>query len=476
MRKERQKWVPQVKEVRNFQPKPKDPPLLSHPPHLDPVSLQTAYPPHADWSAPLPDSPDSRTLRRKNRSSQNFKINKFLVSASTPEEILSQVAENLKLFNFVNLGTALYRLALVAQPLTPLHKQHLRNDPRLLGLLEEVGDTLEMDAKANNVEDLVLAPKELSNIVWAATKLGISDSLFFSRVERHLVKHMEFFDSVNLSLTLWGFAKMDIKSENLFVRAAPRVEFLLPEFEPHRICNTVWAFAKAGFANDRLFGLIAEECLRKINRFNHSNESMLLYSFALGGVKAPFLFSKMLARQLPAIQSREVADPRSLSNLLWGLAQLVESGQLSHQFKEAFAAVSSSALENMHRYSLTHMATLCSAFAKAGIQNEELFTLVSQECGGRDGLADPASLTDLLTLQEALNAFGHSSHDLDAQISKTTNIGKVVEQGVEQEGKCYKLFWDLVGTSLTALIVILIATIFKKTWGVKTGDDQESSL
>ena len=439
-------------------------------PPPEPLSLEAAYPPHPAWSAPSQtDSPEERTARRRNRGAVNFRINKSLVAADNADDILWVVANNLRLFNFVNLGTALYRLAVIAQPLTPLHKQHLRSDPRLRGLVGEVCDTLEIDVQADRSDQLVLAPKELSNIVWATTKLGLADTELFSKVEKHLLKYMGLFDSVNLSLTLWGFAKMDMKSEGVFRAAGPRVLELLPEFEPHRICNTVWAFAKSGFVDAVLFKAVAEECLRKVTRFNHSNESMLLYSYALAGVKVPLLFSKMMGRQLPAIKSREVADPRSLSNLLWALAEL----GLQNDFPEAFAVIGASSIENIHRYSLTHMATLCSAYAKAGVENRALFELVTEECAGRDGVNDPGSLGDLMTLKESLSKFGYDSELLRAQIDKMTHL-EVQAESPAEETKCNRLFWDLLGTSLTSVVVILVATMIKKFWGVRVGADDEA--
>ena len=427
----------------------------------------TIYPAHVSWTPPPQEQStrEERTLRRKKRAGANFRINKALVSAETPEEILVQVAGSIRYFNFVNLSTALYRLALVAQPLTQIHKAHVRSDPRLFALLMELTDTLSIDAEADCSDDLVLPPKELSNVVWAATKLGINDPAMFDQVQAHVIKHVDTFDSVNLSLTLWGLAKMDIKSPDVFRVAEGRIEQLLYEFEPHRICNAVWAFAKAGFATERFFLVIADECTRKLNKFNHSNESMLLYAYALGGVHAPLLFQRMMARQIPVIKSREVADPRSLSNLLWAMAEL----QLQNIYGEAIEAIGQSAVENIHRYSLTHMATLCSAFAKASVRNDPLFELISRECETREGVNDPACLADLTKLKESLAAFGFKSDLVSEQVVKLTSLEQQtkVETSVKEESKWVKVAWDLLGTTLVAICVIVVASLVKKYFAIK---------
>ena len=302
---------------------------------------------------------------------------------------------------------------------------------------------------------MVLAPKELSNVIWAATKLGLNDPVLFQAVAIHVSRHMAHFDSVNLSLTLWGFAKMDMKAPEMFAASRKRVEELLPEFEPHRICNTVWAFAKTGNVDLHLFKRIAEESLRKMHKFNHSNESMLLYSYALGHVHAPLLFKKAMAQQLPAIQSGEIQDPRSLSNLLWAISEL----DLSSEFPALYDAVTTSATTNIHRYSITHMATVASAFAKAGVSANELFLLMAHECGMRP-IDDNSQWADLVVLNDAFETFGISSGAIKETIVRVTECQKVANN-LDRHQKLTTLMTDLVGTSILAAGILIVAALVR---------------
>jgi len=295
----------------------------------------------------------------------------------------------------------------------------------------------------------------LSNIIWAATKLGLNDAKLFDAVSKHVVRHMSHFDSVNLSLTLWGFAKMDMRAPEMFDAARPRIIELLSEFEPHRICNTVWAFAKTGNTELELFKLIAEESLRKLHRFNHSNESMLLYSYALGHVHAPVLFRNAMAQQLPAIKSGEVQDPRSLSNLLWAISEL----NLSQEFRNLYDVIAVSATANIHRYSLTHMATVASAYAKSNIRSDELFQLMSSEAANRP-FDDASQWADLVVLDGAFEHFG-----LDSGVVKET-INKVKEQQEvsdehDRRVKIRNMVTDLVTTSVMAAFVLIVAALMR---------------
>ena len=301
----------------------------------------------------------------------------------------------------------------------------------------------------------MLAPKELSNIIWAATKLGLNDVVLFNAVSKHVSRHMAHFDSVNLSLTLWGFAKMDMKAPEMFMAARGRVEELLPEFEPHRICNTVWAFAKTDNVDLHLFKKIAEESLRKLHRFNHSNESMLLYSYALGHVHAPVLFRKAMAQQLPAIESGEIQDPRSLSNLLWAISEL----NLSTEFQNLYDAVAESAVSNIHRYSITHMATVASAFAKANVHAHQLFTLMAQECSTRP-IDDNSQWSDLVILNQAFETFSMDSGIIHEIITRVADEQEKAKVDTRKE-KLNTLVTDLVGTSILAAGVLLVASLVR---------------
>lgn len=405
----------------------------------------------------LTNAAEQKRSQRKKKSPANFRLNKMLVKAETAEDVLAIVETSIAEFNIVNIGTALYRLALVGGNLSGYERDAIRLDQRFNQLVGEIVETLDADSESPSLQQVVLAPKELSNIIWAATKLGLNDPTLFNAVSRHVIQHIEHFDSINLSLTLWGFAKMDMKAPAMFREARNRVKYLLPEFEPHRICNTVWAFAKTGNTDVDLFRAIADESVRKLPRFNHSNESMLLYSFALGHVHAPTLFRKAMAQQLPAIQSGEIQDPRSLSNLLWAISEL----ELANEFRSLYDAVATSAVANIHRYSLTHMATITNAYAKADIRADNLFILIAQEAGNR-AIEDETQWSDVLTLQQSFDHFEMDSGKLKEVASRLNEFQREPNEEIQGETKMKLLMKDLCITSIIAGIVLLLAALVRR--------------
>lgn len=399
---------------------------------------------------------EEKRQKRKKKSPINFRLNKSLVRAETTEEVLVVVSDSIQDFNIVNIGTALYRLALVGGSSSPSARDNLRGDERFILLITEIIETLQSDTTSDSLQHLTIAPKELSNLIWAATKLGLSDPVLFEAVSRHVIRHMELFDSVNLSLTLWGFAKMNQNSVEMFQAAIPRVKELLHSIEPHRMCNLVWAYAKTSNVDLELFRLIAEEALRKLHRFNHSNESMLLYSYALAHVHAPMLFKKAMSQQLPAIKSGEVEDPRSLSNLLWAISEL----NLHDEFRVLYEEVAKSCTSNIHRYSLTHMATIASAYSKANIRNDELFQLMANECMNRP-VDEPGLWPDLVILNDAFENFQMDSGIVRETINRAGQEEEILKEQ-ERQAKVKTLVTDLVGTSAIAAIVLIIAALLRQ--------------
>lgn len=101
-------------------------------------------------------SVEEKRLRRKRKSQVNFRLNKTLVRAETTDEVLSVVGESIKEFNIVNIGTALYRLALVGGNASPSSRDILRNDSRFCELIDEIVDTLKMDGQVETLDKVWL--------------------------------------------------------------------------------------------------------------------------------------------------------------------------------------------------------------------------------------------------------------------------------------------------------------------------------
>jgi hypothetical protein len=162
-----------------------------------------------------------------------------------------------------------------------------------------------------------------------------------------------------------------------------------------------------------------------------------------------------MAQQLPAIKSGEVQDPRSLSNLLWAISEL----NLAQEFRGLYDIIAASATANIHRYSLTHMATVASAYAKADIRSDELFQLMATESANRP-FDDASQWADLVVLDGAFEHFALDSGVIRETIAKVKQEQEVSDEN-ERRAKIKNMVTDLITTSVMAAFVLIVAAMMR---------------
>jgi len=110
---------------------------------------------------PVPSAADQKRSMRKRKAPINFRLNKILVRAESSDEVLGVVGENLNDFNIVNIGTALYRLALVGGSQSPSSRDSIRVDPRFSQLIDEIVETLEGDSERDSLQHVCFLTSQL---------------------------------------------------------------------------------------------------------------------------------------------------------------------------------------------------------------------------------------------------------------------------------------------------------------------------
>jgi hypothetical protein len=103
---------------------------------------------------PKHNDQDQKRSMRKRKAPVNFRLNKILVRAESSDEVLGVVGEHLSDFNIVNIGTALYRLALVGGSQSPSSRDNVRNDDRFIALIKEIVETLEVDSERDSLQQV----------------------------------------------------------------------------------------------------------------------------------------------------------------------------------------------------------------------------------------------------------------------------------------------------------------------------------
>mmetsp|Transcript_22176 Transcript_22176/g.47701 ORF Transcript_22176/g.47701 Transcript_22176/m.47701 type:complete len:580 (-) Transcript_22176:26-1765(-) len=190
-------------------------------------------------------------------------------------------------------------------------------------------------------------PQGLSNLLWAFVKAGASNPLLFEKVADHVVSLDDLgeFKPQELSSMVWAYAKAGARDPKLFDKVGNHIVSLddLSAFYPQSIANTVWAFAKAEVLHNPLFRKVADH----INSLNH-----------LSAYK-----------------------PQELSSMVWAYAN-VESLQPLIFDKVADHILS---LENLKEYKEQEIHDLARAFSKAGVQNSQLFDVLTAAAIERQG-------------------------------------------------------------------------------------------
>eukprot|EP00434_Breviolum_minutum_P027591 symbB.v1.2.024403.t1/scaffold2302.1/size82889/1 len=217
----------------------------------------------------------------------NVQLNQLIVHAGMPERILQIVDENFDQLNVVNLITALHRLASIS---LASRKAALRRELRFRRLVTRLSDTV------RKAEPSTLKPQDLSNAVWALTKLGIQNAILYNLLADRILLRMDDFKPVNLSMTLWAFARSGIYDEKLLAAASTEVKKQLDDFEPQQVANTAWAMAKCGYVDQELFERTAVHAMSALDTYQPMNFSMLVYAFALAHLPHQELFEEVAKR------------------------------------------------------------------------------------------------------------------------------------------------------------------------------------
>lgn len=336
----------------------------------------------------------------------HVQVNTLLVHARSVDRILQIVEAHFDEFNNVNLITALHRLATVVL----LHRRGvLRRDVRFKRIIGKLLETIRTGS---------LKPQDLSNIAWALTKVGLLNDVLFGHLSDHILQTIHEFEPVNLSMTLWAFARSGFLDERLCREASAQVKVQLPNFQPQQIANTTWAMAKSGFVDVDLFMSAAELALEKLHVFQPMNFSMLLYSFSLAKLPHPALFAEVGKLCTVKALTSASSAPHAITNLALAFSDRC----MDQDFNHVFDALAQASCRTFHDFRTQQIAILTRAFARAQIQNEQLFAMISRVVVNRLGEFNNQDLQDIIAAYEALEV--PTADILDAMASQAVDRTK----------------------------------------------------
>jgi len=356
----------------------------------------------------------------------NVQLNQLIVHAGMPERILQIVDENFDQLNVVNLITALHRLASIS---LASRKAALRRELRFRRLVTRLSDTV------RKAEPSTLKPQDLSNAVWALTKLGIQNAILYNLLADRILLRMDDFKPVNLSMTLWAFARSGIYDEKLLAAASTEVKKQLDDFEPQQVANTAWAMAKCGYVDQELFERTAVHAMSALDTYQPMNFSMLVYAFALAHLPHQELFEEVAKRCTVQALKHSFTAPNVVSNL----ALAYSEAQVN--VPELYETVAQVSIHVIHEFKPKQIVTLSESFSKAQVNHDALFRCLSKNVANNIEDYTKEELQDLFKAFEALG------------VSKS-EIQRAVD-GQENAGSAYTLRTFLLVVMLIALTFIV---------------------
>lgn len=197
-------------------------------------------------------------------------------------------------------------------------------------------------------------PRELSNPVWAFSKLAVCDLPLMTAISASSIPICYACDFQNLSNIAWAFAFLGIADETLMHAIAAASIAKIRDANCQGISNSAWSFAALRLESRPLLESLAAQAIRTISQFEHQGRSNTPWAFATRAERDGPLFDSIAAQAIRTIQALEHQD---LSNSAWSLATLA--------FRHAplLASIAASAIRSIREWPQQGLANTAWSFA-----------------------------------------------------------------------------------------------------------------
>ena len=232
-------------------------------------------------------------------------------------------------------------------------------------------------------------PQELSDMLWAYSTLGISNSDLFQKAGDIIVSldNLRLFTEQALSNIVWSYATVKERHPELFKKVADHVVSLdnLDKFPAETLSNILWAYASADESHLMLFKKTAGHIvlLDNLDEFRVQHLSNIPWAYATAKESHPLLFQKIADA---AIKRQNEFNPQCVANFLWAYAT---NGQIDQHLFSSLAPSVEILLRSCNTQELANVAwayavanvaapsTFNDAFINACLEKEDEFIIKS---------------------------------------------------------------------------------------------------
>ena len=264
-------------------------------------------------------------------------LNEEIGSFEDVEEALDFVADNVQLFNIVNLSTAMHKIGKLNSMRGRNVKHVIVEDERFVALVKKIREYL-IDTADDVYASLPkgigrFGVRELTSIMWGMAHSGMTtscgDQTLNAVMKRLCVVDDDNPRAQNTSNALWAYATMHNSAKvnhDFLSKMEERCNNVMDDFAPQGISNSLWAFATTGHALQpgtvTNFSTAISKNLRDFKSMEFSN-----IIWALGTTKMALDPPELLDDILDEVHSSIKALPnmwssQSVSNILWAMASV----------------------------------------------------------------------------------------------------------------------------------------------------------
>jgi hypothetical protein len=430
--------------------------------------------------------------RRTGDRSNVQRINGRLCSQRSVEEILIFTDLNLDAFDYVNIITAVYRIAkITSQSIGGGRATEVLEDRRFGKLLDRLSSWLE---NLDLTEPCKFRARGIANAAWSLAKLGIGPTdrvditLSLAKVGAVDVAHAG--KPQEVANTVWGlstialkadgnqqaqpqlFAALDLESRvvftNTFEEVARCVGHRLEDFGGQELSNTVWAYSRALQGSSYLkhercsvvsefMRQLAAATERRAPEFEPQQIANAAWAFTkadvLSGDELMRLFEALAAVAPPALPRLK---PQELSNLVWALTR---SGIQAPDLYDAIAA--RCVQDGFSKFKSQDFANTAWAFAgtaKRQMVNSDFWDCLLRNASGSLHLFRPLELSSLLW-SLARSGYGESHLDCAKSISQLVLQNDLRFQTTQALAN---LAWGSARLGLTGLVPAVLAEAVRR--------------
>jgi hypothetical protein len=264
-------------------------------------------------------------------------LNEEIGSFEDVEEALDFVANNVQLFNIVNLSTAMHKIGKLNSMRGRNVKHVIVEDERFVALVKKIREYLIVtadDVYASLPKGIGrFGVRELTSIMWGMAHSGMTtscgDQTLNAVMKRLCVVDDDNPRAQNTSNALWAYATMHNSAKvnhDFLSKMEERCNNIMDDFAPQGISNSLWAFATTGHALQpgtvTNFSAAISKNLKDFKSMEFSN-----IIWALGTTKMALDPPELLDDILDEVHSSIKALPnmwssQSVSNILWAMASV----------------------------------------------------------------------------------------------------------------------------------------------------------